>query len=383
MSRRYDQVDALRGLALMGILFVNSINMAYGMQSLHIGHFFNGQGAGEQAAMFLVAFLFEGKFYPIFAFLFGASFALMARNARMKERLSARLIWLRNAGMLHAIFLFFGDILFTYAIAALMLRNTLLQKVSDLLESFKTVGMYLALALAVMLLFELLAGSREFQEEMLRDSVEAFRLVGNGSWLEMAYSRLRGFTMTQFSSLFGLPEFFSLFILGSLAVRLGWLTRPMRHRAMWRKVLAVGLVVGVPANLWFAYATVDQALDPLNREMWHGVAMWSWFLTGPLLAAAYVAAFVLFCQRPPNGMQAMGRMALSNYLAQSLVGMLVLQSPFLALGPGLLRHELLVYCLLVIALQWWWSQAWLARHTQGPIEAHWRRYTLGSGKIEG
>lgn len=389
MSKRYDQVDALRGLALMGILFVNSIGMAYGMQSLHLGHFFNGQGAGEQAAMFLVAFLFEGKFYPIFSFLFGASFALQASSMRalgpavMKERFTARLAWLRNAGALHALFLFFGDILFTYAIACLMLRSTLLQKVSGLLESIKTVAMFLALALVVLLLFEFAMDTQELQQDMLRDSVEAFRLAGQGNWLEMAFERLKGFVAVQFSSLLVLPMYMALFMLGSLAVRLGWLTRPLQHRAMWKKVLAVGLVAGIPLNLWCANATVDIAMNPLGRASWHGFAMWISLPGGWLLAAAYVAAFVLFCQRPPKGMQAMGRMALSNYLLQSLLGMLLLQSPFLALGPGLLRPELLAYCVLVIVLQWWWSRSWLARHKHGPIEAHWRRHTRGSGKIEG
>jgi uncharacterized protein len=389
VNQRYDQVDALRGLAVMGILFVNTLGQAYGSQALHLGYFFNGQGLGEQASMFLVAALFEGKFYPIFAFLFGASFALQARGARRlgiheaRSRFTRRLAWLLAAGVLHAAFLFYGDILFTYALAGLLLRDALLKSASEQLGILRTVAMFMAGVMVISLVLNFAFNDRDILDEMARDSAAAFALVGQGAWHEMVLSRLKSFALVQFSSLLYLPMFFGYFLLGSLAVRLGWLTRPHRHRTMWQKVLWIGLVIGLPLNLYFAGASVSIALNPLEREAWQSLASWSFEISGSLLAAAYVAAFLLYCRRPPQGMQAMGRMALTNYLMQSLIAMLVFQSPFLALGPGLLRPYLLAYCLAVIALQWWWSKAWLAYRYHGPLEALWRRFTRSGDGYRG
>jgi uncharacterized protein len=390
VKKRYDQVDALRGLALMGILGVNTVTIAYGRQSVHLGQFFNGQGAGEQISMFFVAAFLEGKFYPIFAFLFGASFALQADSMRRDgiglqdahARMSRRMVALLAIGLLHGVLLYFGDILFSYAMAGLFLRDMLTKKSSAHIASLKRAAIYLAV-LYLISLGMLIPEEHGKLQEALNESAEAFRLVGQGSWRDMTWSRIKDFGENQFGAFISLPLFYAYFLLGRLAVRQGWLTRPQRHRRQWRTVMWIGLGIGLPACLFNALATVDLALAPLEREVWHGFAAWLAMVLAPLLAGAYVAAFMLFWQRPPKAMQAMGKMALTNYLAQSVIGVALLQSPFLALGPGLSRPVLLLYCVLMIALQLWWSRAWLARYKQGPVEAIWRRYTHGDGKIEG
>ena len=121
---RIDSLDALRGFALLGILVVNIQLFASGAGNLGLQP--EGTGPLDQAVRFLVALAFEGKFYLLFSFLFGYSFTFQAQSAerdsadfpaRMRRRLA--MLWI--VGALHAVLVFYGDILATYAVMGMVL----------------------------------------------------------------------------------------------------------------------------------------------------------------------------------------------------------------------------------------------------------------------
>jgi uncharacterized protein len=160
-------------------------------------------------------------------------------------------------------------------------------------------------------------------------------------------------------------------------VRLGWLTEPQRHRHIWRRVCAVGLGLGLPFNLLAATAILWQTADPYQTTFNTLLLELLLYAGGPLLAAGYVAVLMLagpaLMAALARWLAPVGRMALSNYLAQSLLGTFLLQGWGLAWGARLRPIEMLALALAIMAAQVWISRCWLARFRQGPVEALWRR----------
>ena len=138
---RYAHIDALRGIAVFGILLVNIWSFIWGFNSLRYGVLPVTATLFDVLSVAFVAFFAEQKFYPIFAFLFGASFVLITRSARQKlgrwseaEQLyRRRMKWLLACGIVHGVLIWFGDILTVYAIAGFWvlsgLANAKLRKV--------------------------------------------------------------------------------------------------------------------------------------------------------------------------------------------------------------------------------------------------------------
>ena len=116
---RLAQLDVLRGMAVFGILLVNIWGFAWGTLSLRYGTLPAPAPWLDQAAIFLVAAFAEFKFYLIFAFLFGAGFALHTRSLRQQlggwpaaqGAYKRRLRWLLLIGLLHGLLVWSGDVL--------------------------------------------------------------------------------------------------------------------------------------------------------------------------------------------------------------------------------------------------------------------------------
>src|SRR5215468_6527542 len=111
VSARLPAIDALRGIALFGILLVN-------MAGFHSG-ISGGPGAAGSATGAVIMWLFTGKFILIFSFLFGWGVHTQAAHEAFRARYLRRLLGLFLIGVVHGAFLFFGDILATYAILGL------------------------------------------------------------------------------------------------------------------------------------------------------------------------------------------------------------------------------------------------------------------------
>nr|WP_229495984.1 DUF418 domain-containing protein [Massilia polaris] len=175
------------------------------------------------------------------------------------------------------------------------------------------------------------------------------------------------------------PRIALLFLLGVTAVQLGWLTHPERHRALWRRILLVGAFIALPLNVWWGYEALGWALEPETSSRLVHMASFLLELAGPALAAAYVALFMLAGERVMNVLAAwlapVGRMALTNYLVQSVACGLLLQAYGLGLGAVLSRAQLMLVVAGIVLAQVALSRWWLSGHDQGPVEALWRRYT--------
>ncbi len=385
MAARSHRIDALRGLAVFGIMLVNVWGFVYGMQ---LQRFPTDGGAVpllDQLTIFLVAAFAEQKFYPIFSFLFGAGFALQTGGRQgngpaldaTRAAYRRRLRWLLVVGLLHGCLLWFGDILTTYAVTGFWLVYKAGQRMVRLVASLRL------LIIANLVLSALLGAAMVFAhllapEEILAAIGEARRahaIYTQGAWHDIAQLRLADFAWGLLNAVVLLPRIALLFLLGVLAVRLGWLTHPERHRQLWRRVLLVSVCIALPLNLWWGWVSVGAAIDPLTARLSAGLAVAALDLAGPLMGAGYTALFMLAGPHVARILVPVGRMALTNYLSQSLVLMLLLQGFGLGLGAHLSRAAMVALCAVLMLIQLGVSHWWMARHQQGPLEKLWRSYT--------
>jgi len=378
------QLDVLRGLAVFGILLVNVWAFAWGSLSLRYGSLAADAPWLDRAAIFFVAAFAELKFYPIFAFLFGAGFALQTRS--LKRQLGSwqaaqaayqrRLRWLLVFGLLHGFLIWSGDVLASYAVAGMLILPLAAARLSRVRNRTWLVAGGFLLFICLLYPFGTRVSPQAIAEE-LQTFANRYATYTQGALAAVASLRARDYAMQLLYAIVMLPHIIALFLLGVLAVRFGWLVQPQRHSQLWRWVCAVGLGIGLPFNLLSASATLWQTLSPyqtLFNEPLFGVLL---FIGGPLLAAGYVAALMLsgplMLQWLGAWLAPVGRMALSNYLLQSLLGTWLLQGPGLGWAARLSPIEMLGLSVLIMAGQVVLSRYWLRRFKQGPFEALWRR----------
>jgi uncharacterized protein len=334
----------------------------------------------DRSASFVRAFLFETKFYLLFSFLFGYSFTLQMRAAERDgkpfvPRMVRRLVGLWVIGVLHAVVLYYGDILTTYAVLGAVLL--LLRRRGDVFMACAA----MALVLAVSLVW---AGVGHMYSQMDMQmatqaayaEAEAALAAYRATPALVVMQHLRDLSQVWWvTGLVQAPAALAMFFAGFIAGRRGLLAHVEGHGKLLRKVLVWGLAIGLPGAL--AYGLPALRLDDAVRELM-GLAVT--LLTAPFLTAAYAAGMLLVFQTGPGRVLAQwlapaGRMALSNYLLQSLVCAWI----FLAYGlrwigtVGPLAS--FAIALAIFAGNLVFSRWWMHHFTFGPVEWLLRAFT--------
>jgi uncharacterized protein len=339
----------------------------------------------------------EGKFYPLFALLFGWGVALQMeraerRGASFAGRFCRRLVTLLGFGLAHALLLWEGDILVWYAICGFLLlpfqscqpRTGLIWALGCLalaaLMQFGLWALLAGLALIPEMAVELqkaMGQDPEVYREMLADAVAVF---GQGSYREIFVARFFNVLHLWMVSGFYVPVFFAMFLLGWYAGKRRLLQELEANLGFFRRVFWGGLIVGVPLNgLYVAGMAVSNLYD--LRFLWLlGQAFL--VLGGPALSLAYAAGLVLLLRRNfwRNAFRAVavaGRMPLSNYLLQSLICTTIFYSYGLGLFGAMDRITSLALAGLIYVAQVAFSLWWLKRFQFGPMEWLWRTWTYG------
>ena len=352
-GERITTLDAVRGVAVLGILTMNAVS--YGLdQAAYLNISAGGidtwldwaiGGAGE--------ILFDQKFMGLFSMLFGAGIVLFHERAADKGRRANWLSLWRNAlllgiGILHAM-LWMGDILILYAVCApflIALRNrrprTLLALGGGLL--------LLAAALALAVQTTVDGDGADLGALWIAGAEEE---PGALAWF-IADAFLRGLGMM---------------LIGVALYRTGVVTGA-RSPAFYRRAVVWGLAIGLPLSA-VGFALV--AASDFSPTVALAGAVPNTLATFPL-AFAYLGLIALWNGRAETGLHrrihAAGRMALTNYLMQTILGVIVLRTLFDA--DDLTRSWLALFMVAVWALQLAWSQAWLSRFRYGPFEWAWR-----------
>ncbi len=389
-AERIVTLDILRGIALLGVLIANVYLWFNGLYFLFPEY-------GEELMRFsldsvvfhgITAFV-EGKAITTFSFLFGLGFALQMTRAKAKSGdfvpfFSRRMAILFLIGVPHAVLLWYGDILMAYALIGFLLL--LFRKAADRTLLVCAVGLLVVVPLAFGLLgwWLTVAGAEP-------------------PWLPQDIAYLEGFRSSDVATLVAtnisvlvhdwtgawilhvLPTYLAIFLIGFVVGRRRIFENVEAHHASFRRVRAWGLGVGVPVSI--AYALMSWvAVPPEAWEAmpWLAVVFEFAFMASMLfLAAGYIATATLLAhdherwKRVLSIFAPVGRMALTNYITQSVVCVLI----FYGIGLGLMAQvgpaAALLISLAVFGVQILWSHWWLAHFRFGPLEWLWRVATYG------
>ncbi|MFJ2888920.1 DUF418 domain-containing protein [Streptomyces sp. NPDC087305] len=368
---RVQDVDVLRGFALFGILLVNSQLMAGPYAAFGGGP--HASGADRAAAWAVTA---TTTLYQLFSFLFGYSFVLQERSGRpdggSAGRHLRRTAGLFGLGALHAVLLYSGDILMTYAVLGLVLYG--LRGLSP--RAALRIAVCLVAGLAVLLLgYGLLtvaltrpATPARYAAE-IAPSVTAYR----GGFLSVVGARLRELPATMGANLLYAPDILAAFLAGLAAAKVGLVERRGRDREWLRRVVVRWLPVGLAGGAVTA-CCADGPLDSRWFLVGHAVSL----LTAPALTASYVCGLLLLV-RPAAArvLAASGRMALTQYLSQSLVLAFVFTGYGLGLYDRVGTAVVLAGCLVLYGGQLALGVRLMGRVRYGPAELVLRTVTLG------
>lgn len=374
-AARDERIDALRGFALIGILLVNIQSFLYGATN-PIGYIGPEAGALDRIAYFATAAFVSLKFMPLFALLFGVGFSLLyaklQRTATPKKIYRRRMSFLFVFGVLHGIFFYFGDITQMYAVAGLILLLYVDRDIHGVGRAAR--NWWIGAALFTVALYLLVGSTQSLPPEYVADIRQNFEIFSTGSYLEQLPWRINEFGDLIIGNFLGLPLTVALMLTGMLAQRAGWLQQP--DARAWRTASTLGLIIGVPSALLYAYRLYSDASA-------YGLAMTPQAATIPMMlsvALAFLYASV-FMRRAPRGLIALlapaGRMPLTNYLMQSVAMGALVSGWGLALGPHLSYWQTSALALTIVTAQIFLSQLWLGpmQMKQGPLEAAWRAWT--------
>jgi uncharacterized protein len=381
---RLAHVDALRGFALFGILIVN------------IGVFsspFYGAGMADPAysrpvdlaVRWLIAWLFETKFYLLFSFLFGYSFTLQMSAAERSQaafapRFLRRLAGLALLGLAHAVLFYQGDILLTYALLGLGL---LLCRRMDPKRALRAALWLIVLAASVWAILGFLsfldpvpAGYQALYKAEALASIEAYR----GTISTTIAQHIKELTESVwFMVLFVQGPFaFAMFLVGYALGRRNALADPWQQPRALGLLCALGLLPGLAGSALYATSSL-----PFAGALWELPGLAADLLTAPLLSMSYAAAFLLALRTRVFGamgawLAPAGRMALTNYLMQSIVCAFLFTGWGLRLFAWVSPLAATGIAVAIFAVQLPLSAWWMRHHAYGPVEWFLRALTIGA-----
>ena len=369
-SDRITSLDLIRGVAVLGILLMNAVSFKLGFAP-----YFNLSAGGSETWLDWAIGVFgeifvDQKFMGLFSLLFGAGIMLFIERAETRESHPVLLnVWrnvlLLGIGILHML-LWDGDVLMVYALSAFFL--VALRKLSPR-PLIAIGGLIFLLSALDSLLLQYIANTTKASLAGIWESADA---SANSSSPAVTDGIMEGLFLTEFF-LRGL----GLILMGAGLYRLGLMNGSMTTKT-YRLTAAAGLGFGLPLAVAGVIVT---ALGDYSQ----GVAFVGQVpnTLGTIPASlGYMSLIILWDQRGSNWLKrrlmAAGRMALTNYLSQTILGVLILT--VLLADIAVNRSGILLFCLVVWILQLWWSQAWLNRFRFGPAEWLWRVATYRRGQ---
>ncbi len=406
-QERIVTLDVLRGVAVLGILLVNILTFAFTFSEFST-FAWREMAPIDAAARLFVKFFAEFKFITIFSLLFGMGLAIQNQRARQRSAPFARtyvrrLIILLLIGLAHGLLLWYGDVLCLYAVVGLLAflfrnlrpRTLLIVAVCLFFVPFGLMGGCAAMSPGQDLSrppdWEEIAkeydqsypGSRDDPSYKATMKFYGFmadekRIYQSGTWGEMVAHRAVIYLL--FLNMANLLVIgwrcLALFLLGMYLIRRGFFDDGERHRRLYKWLVIGGLAVGVPM----------QVAAIIVEDLGHRTGLMSLTDTALIyvatvgVAMAYVGAIALLCLRRQwvkrlRPFAAVGRMALTNYLAHSIVCGLIFYSYGLGLFGAVGVATTLLVVLLVYIAQLILCPIWLRRFRFGPMEWLWRSAT--------
>ena len=379
-NTRIDVADILRGIAIGGIVLIHFIE--------HLNFYLFPDASSpfmathNQNVWDTTFFLLAGKMYAIFSMLFGLSFFIQHDNqAQLGVDFRPRFLWRMVLLMMFGLFdlLFYnGDILTLYAVCGVLVvpfvrANNRVLVAATILFALQPVEIaYIIMGLIDPTTTSLNLGSGALFKAILPAQAEgsivdvAIKGIQNGFPVNFLWAIEHGrFTQTIF-----------LFLLGIYLGRRRLFYDEGNNVAIWKRVLVGSLCAF--AVLFPLYKVVPNMIDTacikesvkVMLNMWKNFAMMLFYVSGVVVLFYRTTAKNFLIKIAPYG-----KMSLTNYLSQSIIGGFV----FYNWGLGLYKYSghtsSLMLGVLCVALQYLFCRWWLKSHSHGPFEALWRKLT--------
>ncbi len=408
ISERIPSLDFLRGVAILGILFINIESFVYPnpWSSWQYGY----ESTIDQHTRFWVYFLTQGKFYTMFALLFGVSFVIFMERIQQKvtglkamDIYARRLLWLFVIGVIHAYFIWDGDILYHYAVCGLFLLP---------FRSMKSRNLVLIVLFLATFLFIKSYESVSKRQKSYSNYAEALYKEATkrtdkdntliASW-EKRYSEkspnlsevvenpkptfLQGVITSYENHKVHKGEFYYqslilstliVMIIGMILFRTGIFSDYNSWKYYWHISVFV-LIIGLVINYLRYYQwTYEDHIPNLNTFK-------ALLFTFPkeILGVGYILVLNGIYQKYLRNVRfkvftKIGRTALSNYIFQSIILGILFYGYGFGLHNSFSRFELLGFVIAIGAIQIICTQIWLRNFKQGPLEFLWRKLTYNS-----
>ncbi|QWH63365.1 DUF418 domain-containing protein [Bacillus mycoides] len=372
MNQRVEAVDAIRGFALFGILLVNMTLIQFGFFSSEKPTYIFGKL--DEGANWFIQFFGTHNFMSLFSFLFGLSIILLQKSIIAKGKkffptYIRRIIILLLLGYIHGTFVWEGDILFAYGVIGIFLMMFINRKP-------KTLLIWASILLALIMLASYQSESTSNPYDGLAPYTEKEHKVHEtGSYMDHVNFRLTenpfeyigidGFFGLTFITLFTLIFLSPLFLIGMYVGKKGWLFEIDKHISAVKKVWILTGIFSftIKTSAMFVKHPIllmlQDGLTPVTMTFFYGSTI--------ILLFHYKKATRLLTY-----MANMGKMSVSNYLAQSIITTTI----FYAYGFGLFGKIGYFFGILltigIYTIQLFVSTYWLRKYRMGPVEYIWR-----------
>ena len=383
-------IDALRGLALAGILICHMVENYIGAPAPESFNEAVRPGLADSILDGLIFFFLRGKFIALFSFLFGLSFFIQMDNAAQKgvdygRRFLWRLVILSIIGYVHSLF-YRGDILTIYAMLGVFLIP--FYKLSD--RWVLGFAALLFLGLGRLIVFSMTKGNSIWGAPMNFASdapwvLEYYDTLKNGSLLDVFEANAMNGHQDKWDfqySIFGRGYYtFAFFLVGLYVGRSGFFQRYEQEKRLTKRLLIWSTVILIISMALTALTFASMGTE-VTMDNWTAMAgLTAMDVANTAMTFIWIGVFVILYRKAKAGkwlskFAPYGRMALTNYVLQSVIATALLYG----WGAGLigeLRHlYTFLLAILLIIFQVWYSKWWLKRYRYGPLEWFWRSLTF-------
>ncbi|WP_252502432.1 DUF418 domain-containing protein [Sporosarcina sp. Marseille-Q4943] len=377
IGNRIESLDILRGFALLGIFIANMLT--FHSPYFYIDPYTYFSTPSDMASYKLINLFVEASFYPIFAMMFGYGLNMQYEKAIANGKsyvpmMARRMAILMGIGLIHALFIWSGDVLFAYALmgfimlAVVRVPKKWLLSIALIVYLLPTVlfivGIYILTKLDPNQLME---GFVDIQQIELAITAYAHGTYGEALIFRMSEWLIIGLT----NSFLGIFMVLPLIMLGAAFSKWNLFERAAEMKGRIAVVGIITLAAGIFIKSW-PYIDGYEFYNRLIQQL----------IGGPILAIGYACVIILLCTLPifrtifrPIGKA--GRLSLTTYLMQSIIATLL----FYGYGFGLYGKVDLetgtMIAVGIFAIQVIFAELWLLKFRMGPFEWLWRKGTYG------
>lgn len=370
-KQRIFSIDALRGFSLLGILLMNILTFAYPYQIINPFEFFQHQDGAwfKISSLFIIA-----SFYPIFAFLFGYGLSIMYQNSLDKglnyyPMITRRLLFLLLLGIIHGVFIFYGDILSTYALLGLIAIIFVRLKPQYTLVALSIgIGIFVLLYLLPMILLKDVTQIESFVG--LQELERVNNILSSADYVSIIGFNLKYFGMNIANAILVGPfSILPIMLFGIYAHQINWFNKIKQHKNLYMVIGVVVLILGLAIKM-IQIVLEGSVTSQLMSQM----------IGGPIVALSYIMFFVILCEDQTvrkilTPLQSIGKLSLTTYISQSIICIIIFYGVGLNYYGKLPVLTIYIIGIVIYCVQLIVSYLYLLRFKQGPLEKLWRKVT--------